>query len=232
MNSIPCNQKKHALFWTVKSRLIYTYGKEPNIFELKQLADIIHTEHFIPINRDVKRSKELLICWMCENWEIVQKHLRKFSNECMKDPSNVIYYSKCSLEKKKKLMNEYLLRDKMIEIENYLKIKFNKKKFKMTELREISEEICKQTNLKLNRNEKRDKIANLSWFTNNWEIIRPIVDNKFQSNVIKYEDIKNIDKKITDEKNLLLQQTTNFSENEIDEDYIQEFVINQNIFEH
>lgn len=224
MNSIPCNLKKHSLYWTVKARLIYTYGREPNIFELKQIANIIHTKHSIPISRDVKRSKELLICWMCDNWEIVQNHLRNISNEFMKDPNNIICFSKCSLEKKKKLMNEYLLRDKMIEIENFLKIRFNKKKFKMKELREIAEEICQRTNLKLNRNEKRDKTANLTWFTINWEIIRPIVDNISKSSEKKEEGNEELTKEFFDEKDSLFVQADDFSESEIGEDFLQEFV--------
>lgn len=42
----------------------------------------------------------------------------------MQNPSHIIKSSNSCLEKKKILFCEYLLRDKMIEIENYLKDKF------------------------------------------------------------------------------------------------------------
>ena len=118
--------KTRELFWTVKSRLIYTYGREPSIDELKKLANDIHSMYKLPISRETKRSKELIICWMCDNWSYAQTQLREIPNNYMNDPNKIISSSKCSAEKKQKLMKEYLLRDKMIETENILKKTYEK----------------------------------------------------------------------------------------------------------
>ena len=228
MNSIPSCQKNHSLFCTVKARLIYTYEREPSINELRQLAEKIHIENKIPITRDIKRSKELLICWMCENWSIVQNYLRMISYNYIQDPNHIIRFSKCSSEKKKKLLDEIVLRDKMIEIEDKLKIIFNKKKLKMSELREISDEICKRSNLQLNRNEKRDKFANIAWFTKNWETIKPIIDKNCLQYDLKNENQIELKKDISNDNKSLYMNFNDFSENEDEENFFQEFLSNNN----
>ncbi|KAK8897256.1 hypothetical protein M9Y10_015195 [Tritrichomonas musculus] len=225
MNSVPCNLKTHSLYWTVKSRLIYTYGKEPTITELKKLAQEIHLKHDIAISRDTKRSKELIICWMCDNWSIVQNHLRVIQNDYLNDPNNVIVLSKCSKEKKQKLMKEYLLRDKMIQTENNLKKIFNCTKLSMNELRNISDKICKQTNFKLNRNEKRDKLANLAWFTSNWNIIEPLISNDAFVDECRRDNEVQWTNDISNEQKAILFPDNNFSENEFDEYFLQESIL-------
>lgn len=71
--------------------------------------------------------------------ETVQKYLPLTSFEILKNPNNIIDFSSCSKEKKKKLKVEFLFRDKMIEIENNLKNFFHtKKKMKMIELCELA----------------------------------------------------------------------------------------------
>lgn len=221
MNSVPCYSKTRSLFWTVKSCLIYTYGREPSIFELKKLAEDIHSKTNIPISREIKRSKELIICWLCDYWPIAQCYLKKMPNDYLIDPQKAIILSKCSEEKKKKLMKEYLLRDKMIEVENFLNNTFNRTKLKMNELREIAESICKKTNLKLNRNEKRDKTANLAWFVDNWDVVRPLlcIDN-LNCNFSNQKETQ-FQKDVLNDFSEFLSSSTKAAEYQFDDEFIQ-----------
>ncbi|KAK8836180.1 hypothetical protein M9Y10_039812 [Tritrichomonas musculus] len=180
---------KHALFWMIKTKLIRIYGKEPNIFELKRLAENIQIIYQIPLKRDVKRNKDSIISWMCDHWNIIQNHFPSISNNNNFNPYEVIQKTNFSLEKKQKLTTQYMLQDKLVEVENYLKIIFNRPRIKMSDLLLISYEICKQTKLKLKRNEKRDKILNLAWFWLNWNVIFPLIS----TNSIKV-DFETIDK--------------------------------------
>ena len=209
MINIPFNPKFNSLFWTVKTRLIYTYGREPNIIDLKNLVDIIHNQHSIPTDRNVKRSKESIIFWISQHWDIAQYHLRQISNEYPYNPKNVIFKSQCSNEKKIKLMKDYLLRDKMIQVEFFLSQKFQKKKLKMSELKSIAESICQITNLKLSRNEKRDKCSNLAWFAYNWDVIRTVIPNIISTIKFKEEKKESFKKDINDNNNNKLYQVNN-----------------------
>lgn len=81
--------RNREMFDTIRMNLTDMFGKRFSKENLLKLARAVSSRYRIPLDRLAKRVTNILICWFCENWTIIQNVASKELKKKELSPDNI-----------------------------------------------------------------------------------------------------------------------------------------------
>ncbi|OHT05828.1 hypothetical protein TRFO_26334 [Tritrichomonas foetus] len=181
MNSNPLDRRSNGLFWIVKAKLENLFGKNMILKEILSLSRKLSKKYDILLDRNASRNKDLLISWICENWNTFENDVEHFHTP------KINFITKKS-RNEERIMSSW---NQMFNVQKVLEDIYGIQKMKMPQLLKIASAVCDIKQLRLDRNAKRNKKVLLAWFSENWDQIEPILKVVKQKNSQILSDASN-----------------------------------------